>query len=114
MPDNDIRFSREEVIKEEAEGNFRIVNQLFTSVEYKHASIVRLTYSSSKFLIAFGDFIPNPSEKDSVVLRPLVGVSMPHEMARELIGYLQRQIDAIDAAKTESADPKEQNAKPAS
>ena len=114
MPDNDIRFSREEVSKEEAEGNFRLINQLFTSVEYKHASVLRLMHDPLEVRIAFGEFVPNPSDKDIVIVRPLVGVSMPHQIARNLIGYLQGQIDAIDAAKTESAAPKEENAKPAS
>ncbi len=114
MTDNDIRFSREQANKEEAEGNFRLINQLFTGVEYKYVSIVRLASSPSEVRIAFGDFIPNPSEKDIVVARPIVGLSMSHQMARLTIGYLQAQIDAIDAAKTESTDPKEENVRQSS
>ena len=105
MADNDIRFSGEQATKEEAEENFRLVNQLFTGVEYKHVSIVRLVSSPSEVMLAFGDFILNPSEKGIVVVRPIVGLSMSHQMARQTIGYLQAQIDAIDAidaAKTES------------
>ena len=114
MADNAIRFSREQARKEEAEGNFRLINQLLTVVEYKHANMVRLAYTPSEVRIAFGDFIPNPSEKDIVVVRPLVGVSMSHQMARQIIGYLQGQIDSIDAAETESTGPKEENARQSS
>ena len=110
MSDNDIRFSREEARKEEAAGNFRLINQLFTGVEYKHASVVRLIHDPSEVRMAFGEFVPNPAEQDIVVVRPLVGVSMPHQMARELIGYLQGQLQVLDAAK-EKDDPKEGNAK---
>ena len=112
MSDNDIRFLREDAVKEEADGSFRLINQLFTSVEYKHADIVRLVHSTSGVRMAFGEFIPNPSENEIVVVRPLIGISIPHQIARDLIGYLQKHFKAIDdAAKTEKDDPKEGNAK---
>ena len=112
MSDNDIRFLREEAAKEEAAGNFRLINQLFTSVEYKHADIVRLAFNPSGVRMAFGEFIPNPSENEIAVVRPLIGISIPHQIARDLIGYLQKHVKAIDdAAKTEKDDPKEGNAK---
>ena len=106
---NDIRFSMEEM-REEAAGNHRRIDQLFTGVEYKHANVVRLIHNPSEIRMAFGDSVPNPAEKGIVVIRPLVGVSMPHQMARQLIVYLQRQIDAIDAAKTGTDDPKKEDA----
>jgi len=108
MSNHDIRFSSKEVRKEEAEGNFRRINQLFTSVEYKHASVVRLTHNHSEVRMAFGDFVPNPSEKDIIVVRPIVGVAMPHQMARELIGHLQKLLKTVDdVSKTEKDDTTE-------
>ncbi len=98
------------MVKEEAEGNYRLINQLFTRVEYEHADIVRLIHDPSDVRMAFGEFIPNPAEKDTVVVRPLFGVSMPHQMARDLIGYLQGQFRIIDAAKTQKDDLREENA----
>ena len=106
MLHNDIRFSREEARKEEAEGNFRLINQLFTSVEYKHADVVRLVNNPSEVRVVFGEFVPNPAEEDIVVVRPLCGVSMPHQMARDLVDYLQKQLKHIDAAKTQKGDHK--------